>query len=63
MKKFKILLMTLFVLLAMPFTVFAEEEASTSSEEDNKVKIYFFRGEGCPHCAEAEEFFDSIKDE
>ena len=63
MKKIKILLMALFVLLAMPFTVFAEDEASTNSEEDNKVKVYFFRGEGCPHCAEAEEFFDSIKDE
>ena len=63
MKKIKILLMTLFVLLAMPFTVFAEDEASTNSEKDNKVKVYFFRGEGCPHCAEAEEFFDSIKDE
>ena len=63
MKKIKILLMALFVLLAIPFTVFAEDEASTTSEEDNKVKVYFFRGEGCPHCAEAEEFFDSIKDE
>ena len=63
MKKVKILLMALFVLLAIPFAVFAEEESSASSEENNKVKVYFFRGEGCPHCAEAEEFFDSIKDE
>ena len=29
----------------------------------NEVNVYFFRGQGCPHCEEAEEFFDSIKDE
>lgn len=63
MKKIKILLMALFILLAMPFAVFAEDDVSTTSEEDNRVKVYFFRGEGCPHCAEAEEFFDSIQDE
>lgn len=32
-------------------------------KEDGKVVIYFFRGEGCPHCAEAEEWFDSIQNE
>ena len=32
-------------------------------KEDGRVVIYFFRGEGCPHCAEAEEWFDSIQNE
>ena len=26
--------------------------------EENIINIYFFRGEGCPHCAEEEEFFE-----
>lgn len=75
MKKFKLYLAIIMCLLMIPFTVFANEadtdskdeatteEKDTKSEDSKKVKIYFFRGEGCPHCAEAEEFFDSIKDE
>ena len=46
MKKFKIIV--LFLLLMIPFGVKAE----------SKVKLYFFHGDGCPHCAEEEEFFD-----
>lgn len=30
--------------------------------EDNKVNIYFFWGNGCPHCEEEFEFFESIKE-
>lgn len=75
MKKFKLYLAIIMCLLMTPFTVFADEndtdsnnevtteETETTNEESKKVKIYFFRGEGCPHCAEAEEYFDSIKDE
>lgn len=75
MKKFKLYLAIIMCLLMIPFTVFADEadtdskdeatteEKDTKSEDSKKVKIYFFRGEGCPHCAEAEEFFDSIKDD
>ncbi len=29
---------------------------------DNKVNIYFFWGNGCPHCAEEFAFFESIKE-
>lgn len=45
---FKLLL---FILLILPFGVFAKE----------KVPVYFFRGEGCPHCAEAEEYFKRLE--
>ena len=31
-------------------------------KENGKTVIYFFRGEGCPHCEEAEEWFKSIED-
>ena len=74
MKKFKFILVILLALLILPFGVLAEEEEENTEEatteevaEDkttsNKVKLYFFRGEGCPHCAEAEDFFNSIQEE
>ncbi len=40
-----------------------ESDSEESTEESNEVKIYFFRGEGCPHCADAEEWFESIEEE
>lgn len=65
MKKFKIFLAIIACLLIVPFTVLAEgdTDSASSNEDSKKVKLYFFHGDGCPHCAEAEEFFDSIKDE
>ena len=30
---------------------------------DGEVAIYLFRGEGCPHCSEAEEWFESLEEE
>ena len=51
MKKIKYLLIIFALALILPFSVNAKE----------KVKVYLFRGEGCPHCQEAEAFFDSIK--
>lgn len=39
-----------FILLLIPFAVSAKE----------KVNVYLFRGEGCPHCEEALEFFDAL---
>lgn len=78
MKKLKFLLVLLLALAIIPFGVFAEEEGSSEeqaveenateektddAEDSKKVNIYFFRGEGCSHCAETEEWFESIKDE
>ena len=66
-------LVVILILLIMPFSVLAEEEETTNenentettekTEDDKRVRIYFFRGEGCPHCEEAEEWFKSIEDE
>ncbi len=55
MKKFKFLFIMLIGILLFPCTVLAEDK--------EPVKVYFFHGDGCPHCAEAEDFFDSIEDE
>ena len=56
------LLVLLMMILIVPFTVFAEEE-SEKKEDSKEVNVYFFRGEGCSHCAEAEEWFKSIEEE
>ena len=31
-------------------------------KEDEKVNIYFFHGDGCPHCADEEEFLELLKE-
>ena len=54
MKKLSLIFVLVLGVLLITSNVFAK---------DKKVNVYFFRGEGCPHCEEAEEFFDSIKDE
>ena len=60
MKKLKYLVVLLIAALIIPFTVKAEE---VTNEESKEVKLYFFRGEGCSHCAEAEAWFQSIEAE
>ena len=32
-----------------------------AAKAEGKVKVYLFRGEGCPHCEEAVEFFGSLE--
>lgn len=74
MNKLKYLVIVLVALLIIPFGVFAEGEEETNTEnnaeataenteEKKEVPLYFFRGEGCSHCAEAEEWFKSIEEE
>lgn len=31
--------------------------------KDKEITLYFFHGDGCPHCAEEEKFLEKIKDE
>ena len=74
MKKIKFLLVLLLAFM-IPFAVFAEGEEAEASEEvtsaevtdsgksSKEVNLYFFRGEGCSHCAEAEAWFKSIEEE
>lgn len=55
MKKF---LMTLCLLLVLiPNIVRAD------NQEKEKISVYVFYGDGCPHCHKAFEFFEDIEDE
>ena len=70
MKTIKYLFVLLVAFLILPFSVFAEGEEETTegdatliSEQSKEVHVYLFRGEGCPHCQEAEEWFASIEEE
>ena len=70
MKKVKYLFVAFVAFLAMPFMVFADDTEATptptpaeTEETPSKVNVYLFRGEGCPHCEEMLEFFDSIEEE
>lgn len=51
----KILMTLCLLLLVIPTMV--------SAKEKEKVNVYIFHGNGCPHCAKALEFFDNIKEE
>ena len=46
-----IILGILFLLLLFPMTIQAEEK---------EITLYFFHGQGCPHCAEEEVFLNAI---
>lgn len=56
MKKLKLLLVIALAVMIMPFNVFA-------SEDNEKVNVYFFRGEGCGYCEAGLEWFDEIEEE
>ncbi len=62
MKKLSFLLLLLVAVLVMPF-VYAEGEETTAAEADTRAVVYFFHGDGCPHCEEATEWFKSIQEE
>ncbi len=65
MEKLKLLFVAMFAaLFILPLGVFAQEEEVAVEEVDNSpVTIYLFRGDGCPHCQEFEEWLTTIEGE
>ena len=69
MKKFRLLILAL--LLLLPINVFAIKDTYEDKiydivgtiKEDNKINIYLFRGEGCPHCKQEEKWLQQIEKE
>lgn len=63
MKKVRLILLFVVALL-IPVMTFAEAKPDHEFKGDEKeVKVYFFHGDGCSHCAEAEAWFKEIEDE
>ena len=66
----KIKIVFLFILFLVPLNVVATSKNyedlvySIVGEEveDSKINIYFFYGDGCPHCAKEEIFLDELQD-
>lgn len=50
----KIILFFFFILLICPFSVLAKD--------DEAIILYFFHGDGCPHCEAENQYLDTIKD-
>lgn len=64
MKSIKYLVLLFAIVFLFPIVAFAEgeEEVTTTEEQDNRVIVYFFHGDGCPHCEEARTWFNSIQE-
>ncbi len=69
--KNKLLLLSFLMILLIPFGVNAlssnyenkVNEVLGEEKSDDKIDIYFFYGDGCPHCEDEEENFLSLLDE
>lgn len=59
----------LLILLIVPFNVFAYSSDYKdvvapiigTKIDDNKINLYLFKGDGCPHCAQEEKWLKEIK--
>lgn len=51
----KVIIILILMTLLIPNIVMAKEK--------EKIKVYMFYGDGCPHCHKAMEFFDKIEKE
>lgn len=54
-------LVVLLIMLFIPLT--SSIVLADKAETKEKINFYLFRGEGCPHCQEAEEWLDTLKED
>jgi thiol-disulfide isomerase/thioredoxin len=55
----KLFLLCNFLLVSIPFSALPANHSATQNSEKNI--LYFFWGEGCPHCAAAKPFLGTLK--
>ncbi len=48
------------VVLVLAFSLNSGVQRASAQTESNKAILYFFWGDGCPHCAEAEPFLKDL---
>jgi len=58
-----ILIFSLFIFISNPALCSPVVPHDDTSFNENKISIYFFRGEGCPHCKNEERFLEVMKAE
>lgn len=58
-----ILIFSLFICILNPALCSPVVPQADTSFNENKISIYFFRGEGCPHCKNEERFLEVMKAE
>lgn len=67
-KIYLVLLMLLMVLIPIQVEALSKDYVDKvynivdKKQEDNKINVYFFNRDGCPHCAKEEEFFKTISE-
>ena len=67
--KYILLILLLLSLLILPINVFAVSDTYTDNikdiveveEQEGKINLYFFFGDGCPHCAREETFLKELE--
>jgi glutaredoxin len=67
---FKKIIVILIAAFLMPLNVLAlsnnyqdkVSKITNTKTESGKINLYFFRGEGCPHCKEEEKWLETIKE-
>ena len=69
MKKHRLLIILLLLIVIFPIKTYALSDSYKDNikdiveekEEENKVNIYFFYGDGCPHCAKEEKYLKALE--
>ena len=60
-KTIKLILATMALMLTFALPVSAQESLSGVNNSDQKVNLYFFWANGCPHCSHEEEFLKEME--
>ena len=63
MKRISFIFVTFILAVSFLLPTFVLAVNNAESTDGNLPTIYFFRGEGCPHCEKEEEFFEKLKNE
>jgi len=56
-------LIKVFLFSGLIFLGFAASQTGAVSNVDSKINLYFFYGNGCPHCAKEEKFLNQLQKE
>lgn len=61
MKKIIIFCFSLFLAIGLSLPAKAQEILNFNNKPENKIIVYFFYGDGCPHCAKESKFLSKLQ--